>query len=233
MSFLRHTLGVVYHRGHLSVPLPMTVLQDLEFFLSLLPRLTLCLVFSQNIRGTCLLSYPGSGHCPPGMRPSCLRAAKEAFEIGLPPSAGTSGGWEAGTAQFPQSCFWPRCGAPRAPRAHGPVREAGRPALQRGHGEDVRLQHSCGNQDRAALAGTCVLSPRRRITSRSRCRGRVLRASRLPVWPGQTHAARARGFPESPGGPCAAPHSGDRVFGNTCENKSEQRDTDPGSASLC
>lgn len=126
MSFLRHTLGVVYHRGHLSVPLPMTVLQDLEVFLSLLLRLTLCLVFSQNIRGTCLLSYPGSGHCPPGMRPSCLRAAKEAFEIGLPPSAGTSGGWEAGTEQFPQSCFWPRCGAPRAPRAHGPVREARR-----------------------------------------------------------------------------------------------------------
>lgn len=40
-------------------------------------------VFSQNIRGTCLLSYSSSNDCPPGMKTLYLCEAKEAFEIGL------------------------------------------------------------------------------------------------------------------------------------------------------
>lgn len=36
-----------------------------------------------NIRGTCLLSYSCSADCPPGMKSTYLREAKEAFEIGL------------------------------------------------------------------------------------------------------------------------------------------------------
>ncbi|XP_045441977.1 alpha-protein kinase 1 isoform X2 [Pipistrellus kuhlii] len=47
------------------------------------PYTPLFVLTAMNIRGACLLSYASAGACPPGMRPACLRDAREAFEIGL------------------------------------------------------------------------------------------------------------------------------------------------------
>ncbi|KAM5309818.1 alpha-protein kinase 1 isoform 2-T3 [Glossophaga mutica] len=50
---------------------------------ALSPYTPLFVLTAMNIRGTCLLSYTGSNDCPPGERTAHLRAAREAFEIGL------------------------------------------------------------------------------------------------------------------------------------------------------